>query len=110
MTAAQVDDVFSQIEGNFVGLGIELKAENQALLIVNVITGSPADKGGLRKNERIIGVDGKSTKDISTDTAADMLKGPENSTVVVEIEDAQSTRRERCSCCGNGSMCRVSKK
>ena len=34
LTSDQLNDVYSQIEGNFVGLGIELKASNGALLIV----------------------------------------------------------------------------
>ena len=33
LTRNQLDEVLSQIEGNFVGLGVELKAENGALLI-----------------------------------------------------------------------------
>jgi len=46
LTGNQLDEVFSQIEGNFVGLGIELKAEQNALKIVNVISGGPADRAG----------------------------------------------------------------
>ena len=93
LTGDQLDEVFSQIEGNFVGLGIELKSENQALLIVNVIAGSPADKGGLRRGERIVAVDGQATTDITTDAAADLLKGTEGSTVSVEVLDAQDAAR-----------------
>ena len=42
LTADQLRDIYSQIEGNFVGLGVELKADNGALLIVHVIPNSPA--------------------------------------------------------------------
>jgi carboxyl-terminal processing protease len=86
LSSRQLDDVFSQIEGNFVGLGIELKAESKALLIVNVISDSPASKGNIVPGDRIIGVDGKTVGDISTDEAADMLKGLEGSTVIVTIQ------------------------
>ena len=47
LTADQLREVYSQIEGNFVGLGVELKAENGALLIVHVIPGSPAERAGI---------------------------------------------------------------
>ena len=93
LTSHQLDDVFSQIEGNFVGLGIEIKAENDELLIVSVIPGGPAAQAGMRDGDRIIAVDGKSTREVSTDVAADMLKGEEGSYVNVQIIDRQDRTR-----------------
>jgi carboxyl-terminal processing protease len=93
LTSDQLTDVYSQIEGNFVGLGIELKADNGALLIVNVITGSPAERAGIRSGDRIIEVDGQATSKFSTDQAADLLQGPEGSVVrVVVMNSANQTR------------------
>ena len=46
LTADQLRDIYSQIEGNFVGLGVELKADQGALLIVHVIPHSPAEQVG----------------------------------------------------------------
>ena len=85
LTGNQLDEILSQIEGNFVGLGIELKAEPQWLLIVSVIAGGPADRGGLRTGDRIVRVAGQLTTEITGDAAADMLKGPEGSTVELEV-------------------------
>ena len=85
LTSDQLTDVYSQIEGNFVGLGIELKADNGALLIVKVITGSPAERAGIRSGDRITEVDGKATAELSTDQAADLLQGPEGSVVQVVV-------------------------
>jgi carboxyl-terminal processing protease len=85
LTAAQLDDLFSQIEGNFVGLGIELKGEEDALTVVNVISGSPAQKGGLQTGDRIVSVDGRTVKALTPDRAADLLKGPEGSTVQLDV-------------------------
>lgn len=93
LTGAQLDEVFSQIEGNFVGLGIELKADNQSLLIVSVIAGGPAERAGIRSGDRIVAVDGKSSRDVSTDAAADMLKGQEGSTVTVTLLSPQGDSR-----------------
>ena len=83
LTADQLREVYSQIEGNFVGLGVELKAEDGALLIVHVIPGSPAERAGIVANDRIVAVDGKSTSELSTDEAAAMLTGAEGSWVRV---------------------------
>jgi carboxyl-terminal processing protease len=96
LTGAQLDEVFSQIEGNFVGLGIELKASGNSLLIVHVISGGPASDAGMRTGDRIIEVNGRSTHDISTDEAADMLKGLEGTEVEVRVlrdDDSNVTMR-----------------
>lgn len=96
LTAAQLEDVFSQIEGNFVGLGIELKTLENALEIVGVIEGSPAQRGGIKQGDKIIAVDGRTTQDNSPDAVADLLKGPEGSLVSVTVVDPQNvTRRLR---------------
>lgn len=83
LTADQLREVYEQIEGNFVGLGVELKAEAGALLIVHVIPGSPAERAGIKAQDRIVAVDGKSTAELSTDEAASMLTGAEGSWVQV---------------------------
>ncbi len=85
LTPAQLNEVYSQIEGNFVGLGVELKASNGSLLIVKVIPNSPADRAGIRANDRIVAVDGHATSDMSTDQAANMLQGKEGTIVDVTV-------------------------
>jgi carboxyl-terminal processing protease len=96
LTGNQLDEVMSQIEGNFVGLGIELKSDAQALLIVNVIPQGPADRAGLKPGDRIVQVAGQSTSEVSTDAAADLLKGPDGSVVdLVAISAEGATRSMR---------------
>ena len=85
LTSDQLREVYSQIEGNFVGLGVELKADSRALLIVHVIPGSPAERAGIKADDRIVAVDGKSTSEMSTDEAASMLTGTEGSWVRVSV-------------------------
>ncbi|NOY28836.1 MAG: PDZ domain-containing protein [Planctomycetes bacterium] len=85
LTADQLREVYSQIEGNFVGLGVELKADAATLLIVHVIPGSPAERAGILAKDRIVAVDGKSTGEMSTDEAASMLTGDEGTWVRVTV-------------------------
>jgi len=75
LTPDQLNEVYSQIEGNFVGLGIELRVENNELVIVRVIAGSPARESGMLAGDRILAVDGQSTRNLSTDEAANLLQG-----------------------------------
>ncbi|MEM1305721.1 MAG: S41 family peptidase, partial [Planctomycetota bacterium] len=76
---------YSQIEGNFVGLGVELKADNGALLIVRVIPNSPAERAGIRGGDRITAVDGQATASLSTDEAAGLLTGEAGTLVRVTV-------------------------
>ncbi len=78
LTPDQLSDVYSQIEGNFVGLGIELKSEPGALVIVRVIPRSPAQLSGVRAGDRIVAVDGQPTCSLSADEAANLLQGEAN--------------------------------
>lgn len=93
LTGDQLNDVYSQIEGNFVGLGIELKASEGALEIVKVISGSPADRGGILPGDRILSVSGRSTAKLTTDQAADLLQGTEGS--LVELTAASASGQAR---------------
>jgi carboxyl-terminal processing protease len=91
LTGGQMDELFSQIEGNFVGLGVELKTEPAGLSIVNVIPGGPAHVGGIRAGDLILAVDGKTTAATSPDTMADMLRGLEGTQVAVAVKNSQGT-------------------
>jgi carboxyl-terminal processing protease len=94
LTADQLRDVYSQIEGNFVGLGVELKADRGALLIVHVIPGSPAERAGIKDGDRIVAVDGHTTSELSTDEAASLLTGEEGSYVTVAAITPGQPKRE----------------
>jgi len=96
LTADQLNEVYSQIEGNFVGLGIELKASDGSLLIVKTITGSPAEKAGILAGDRIVAVDNHTTADMTTDQAANLLQGKEGTVVEVSLLGTDGkTRRLR---------------
>ncbi len=94
LTADQLRDIYSQIEGNFVGLGVELKSDHGALQIVHVIPRSPAEQSGIHDGDRITAVDGQATKSLSTDEAASLLTGTEGSSVRVTISSPNQAAHE----------------
>ncbi len=94
LTPNQLNDTSSMISGNFVGLGVELKSDRESLIIVRVISGSPAKEGGLLDGDRILTVNGVSTKGQDTNRAADMLQGEENSVVRLVVQTFGQNPRE----------------
>jgi carboxyl-terminal processing protease len=93
LTPAQLTEVYSQIEGNFVGLGVELKAQEGSLLIVRVIPGSPAEQSGVVAGDRITAVDGRPTANYSTDEAANLLQGEAGTVVALTLLGADNQPR-----------------
>ncbi|MCC6123791.1 MAG: S41 family peptidase [Pirellulales bacterium] len=94
LTPDQLNEVYSQIDGNFVGLGVELKTQNNILRIVRVIPGSPAEEAGIREGDRIAAIDGKSVGSMSTDLAANLLQGEEGSLVHLVVAAADGRERQ----------------
>lgn len=85
LTPGQLDEIYSQIEGNFVGLGIELKPLNGRLTIVRVIPRSPAERAGIRANDQILAIDGANVEQMPSEKAADLLQGVEGSRVELTV-------------------------
>ncbi len=96
LTPTRLKDLYGNIEGQFVGLGIEMKAESgKGLLLVNVLPESPAAEGGLYAGEHIVAIDGTNCRLMTTDEAANMLQGKPGSQVRLEVEDRDSKIRTR---------------
>lgn len=81
LSSAELNEVESQIEGNFVGLGIALEPHEVPLRILNVIPGGPALEAGLQAGDLILQIDSTVCSDIGAERAADLLRGPEQSHV-----------------------------
>lgn len=98
LTPHRLEDLYGNIDGEFVGLGIEMKADlGKGLLLVNVLPNSPAKEGGLKRGEHIIAIDGRDSRNMTTDAASQLLRGPSGSVVRLTIEtaDGQQTRSRR---------------
>ncbi len=89
----KLDDLYAVIDGNFVGLGVELKGDPSGLLLVGVIPGGPAAEAGLKAGDIITEIDGKSIEGQSLDEAASKLQGEEGSGVVVATLGKDGTNR-----------------
>ncbi len=94
LSPSQLDEMFSNIEGNFVGLGIELKAESDCLRILSVIPNGPAEEAGIVAGDKIVRVEASLTNQVNPDYAADLLRGRENTFVSIGIVDPNGMERD----------------
>ncbi len=85
LTPDKLEDLYAMIDGNFVGLGIELKNDPLGLRLVGIIRGGPAWEAGMQSGDRIVKVAGQIVKGLSLDEAANRLQGPEGTSIDLEI-------------------------
>ncbi len=83
------EDMFKELQvetkGEFGGLGIEITLENGVLTIVSPIEDTPAFKAGIKPGDKIIKIDGESTKNITLVKAVKLMRGPKGSKVTITI-------------------------
>lgn len=90
LTPDRYNDLFGSIQGEFVGIGIEMEAEKgRGMHLVNVLLDSPAEAGGLRPGDHIVEIDGTDIRDYTTDEAAQLLRGVRGSKVQLRYEDPE---------------------
>jgi carboxyl-terminal processing protease len=68
-----------------VGLQIALNPQTGILEVITPIENSPADKAGLKTRDRILKIEGLSTKNLSLDEAAARMRGPLGSVITLLI-------------------------
>ncbi len=91
LTPDRLNDLYGNIEGEFVGLGIEMKGEaGRGMRLMNVLPESPAQEGGLRRGDYIVAIEGQDCRNMTTDEAARLLRGPSGSQVEIEIQSLGS--------------------
>ncbi|MBD5635133.1 MAG: PDZ domain-containing protein, partial [Candidatus Eremiobacteraeota bacterium] len=84
LTPKQYADLNESLDGgNFSGVGISIQVDEKTkLLDVNeVIPDGPAEKAGLQDGDVVLEIDGKTTKGLTTEQDAKLLRGEKGSTV-----------------------------
>ena len=86
-TAEELTDLMQQTEGIYYGIGAYVGQDTATGLpkISGTIAGAPAEEVGLRANDLIYEVDGQPTAGLTLTEAVSLIKGPENTEVVLTI-------------------------
>lgn len=76
----------SSIKGSLKGIGVQIGVRDGKLLIIAPLEDTPGEKAGLKAEDEILSINGKSTKGITVDKAADQIRGKEGTTVELLIK------------------------
>ena len=76
----------NSIKGSLKGIGIQIGVKDGKLMVIAPIEDTPAERAGLLADDEILEIDGKSTKGITVDKAADQIRGKEGTQVTLLIK------------------------
>lgn len=74
------------IKGSLKGIGTQIGVRDGELVIIAPLEDSPAERAGLLADDKILEINGESTKGISVDAAADKIRGEKGTSVTLLIQ------------------------
>jgi carboxyl-terminal processing protease len=74
-----------ETSGSFGGLGIEITLRDDILTVVAPIEGTPAYRAGVQPGDRIVKIEGISTKDMQLTDAVKRMRGKPGSKIVISL-------------------------
>lgn len=75
-----------ELGGSFEGVGIQLGYNKEKhLVVIAPLKGTPAEKAGIKPGDLILKIDDKETTSITLPEAVNLIRGPKNSKVTLEI-------------------------
>jgi len=90
----EFSDETGSIKGSLKGIGIQIGVKDGKLMVIAPIEDTPAEKAGLLADDEILSIDGKSTKGITVDKAADQIRGEEGTQVRLLIKRKDTEPKE----------------
>ncbi|MBI5370108.1 S41 family peptidase [Candidatus Uhrbacteria bacterium] len=75
----------ANLEGSFSGIGAEIGAKDDKLVVIAPLAGSPAEKAGLQPGDWIVQIDAKDTTDMSVEEAVSLIRGEKGTDVTLLI-------------------------
>lgn len=90
MVPKKYDAMKSDTEGAFGGIGVMITVRTNkgvgALTVVEPMVGEPASRAGIIANDRIVKIEGRSTRGMTTGDAAMVLRGRPGTKVTITVE------------------------
>lgn len=88
MDPRQFQALTNQTSGELSGVGIRLQldADTKVLTVVEPIENSPAMAAGIQAGDRIVAIDGKTTRGMTVEDASQLIQGEVGSPVTLRIE------------------------
>ena len=83
--ALEQESQSAMLEGEIVGVGVELKVHDNGLLVMKALRGGPAAEAGLQSGDIITAIDGRSIRGMKLAGSVDLMKGSSGTRVRLTI-------------------------
>ncbi len=93
MPAEELSYFEEETEGEYVGIGVEIKITSGAIVIVRVLPQTSASDALLQPGDRITSIDDQPTSGFTLLRAVELMRGPEGSTVQLGIQSPSGEER-----------------
>lgn len=84
-TPTEAEDFNEEIRGTITGIGVEIDLIEDVVTVITPLKGTPAAKANIQSGDKIVAVDGVTTKGLSTAETASLIKGEQGTTVILGI-------------------------
>ncbi|NES75469.1 MULTISPECIES: carboxyl-terminal processing protease CtpA [Okeania] len=83
----QYNNLQVNTSGELTGVGLQIALDPQTgeLIVISPLESSPAEAAGIQPRDRVLKIDGQSTSEFTLDEAANRMRGPVGSSVVLTI-------------------------
>lgn len=85
MTADDHSRLMVETQGEYGGVGMEIGARDGWITVISPLPGTPAERAGLMAGDRIVEIDGKTTRDLPEDEAVKRLRGQRGTPVELKV-------------------------
>jgi len=79
------EEIKTDTKGEFGGLGLVVSMKDKMLTVVTPMEGTPAERAGVKGGDKIVEIDGASTKDITFSEAIEKMRGKPGTEVTLSI-------------------------
>lgn len=82
----RLDRLDESTTGQYGGVGIQIDVRDSGITVIATLPATPAERAGIATGDRIVEIDGKPTRGLTTEEALKALRGPAGSTVRLSVE------------------------
>lgn len=93
MPAEELAYFEEETEGEYVGIGVEIKITGGVIVIVRVLPQTSASEALVQPGDRIVGIEDIPTAGFTLLRAIELMRGPEGSTVTVDLQSPSGQER-----------------
>src|SRR3712207_245043 len=85
LTAEEREQNRESLSGTYAGIGVSLESEDEEIVVVSSVEGSPADEAGVESGDVVVAVDGENVREEDLSEVVEKIKGPEGTDVELTV-------------------------